>query len=321
MFRGETKNCKKICFLLIGIVLMLSMLPVLAGADSDGKLTIGSIVVNPNSSFSLPLFIENATGVQSVAMDIFFEKSGLQMTSIDNNSLSDSKLEYLIDNSSGFANMTISSANIKTEEKTNAADFNFLAINSGNYTIVLQNVSLENDTTIYPAQTVINGSVRVNHPPQMDDIDDMFVNVSSDLNFAINATDEDDDELYYNVTDLPAGYYLNSATGFFNWTPTENDTGTHYVKFSVDDGYATDFTHANITVYNHSEHLPSVVNDIEVNGPTSIEIPASGDVIETYTATVLDQYGTVMSGESVTWDLSEAVSGVSVGLGGQVTVT
>ncbi|MGM0653229.1 MAG: hypothetical protein ACQES4_10690 [Bacillota bacterium] len=58
----------------------------------------------------------------------------------------------------------------------------------------------------------------------------------------------------------------------------------------------------------------SVVTSVTVAGAESITVPVLGaaEVIETYTATVFDQYGAPLPGEGVSWSLETAVTGVSI---------
>ena len=64
----------------------------------------------------------------------------------------------------------------------------------------------------------------------------------------------------------------------------------------------------------------SVATTIEVTGSSAITIPASGTATGTYTATVKDQYGSTMTGETVTWSIDPS-TGVSIDASGVVTVT
>lgn len=68
-------------------------------------------------------------------------------------------------------------------------------------------------------------------------------------------------------------------------------------------------------------NVSDVVTKVAIAGNSSIEIP-SGDTdnTATYTATVFSQYGDVMTGQTVTFALDEAVTGVSVS-DGVVTVS
>jgi PGF-pre-PGF domain-containing protein len=182
-------------------------------------------------------------------MVLVFDPSLLSADSIVvNDILSGSKLTYYLNNSTGFANMTLSSVDVSAEGQVHVADVVFFALTSGMSNIIPENVSFENDTIFYPAEFVSNGSVRINYPPVINDIDDKVIIAGSELSFSVSATDADDLVLTYGVEGLPFGYDLNFETGYFMWIPAEADVGTHIVNFSVSDSYAFDFTQVNITV-------------------------------------------------------------------------
>ncbi|WP_406658165.1 PGF-pre-PGF domain-containing protein [Methanolobus sp. ZRKC2] len=86
----------------------------------------------------------------------------------------------------------------------------------------------------------------VNHAPEFVTIADQFVNEGDELSLLLNASDIDDDLLTFSK---------NASNGtisghFFNWTPTYNDSGIHYIKFNVTDGIAFDSETIKITVTN-----------------------------------------------------------------------
>jgi Putative Ig domain. len=249
MLPSGTKKCGRVSFLLISIALLITVLPALVSADSNETIVIGNTVVNPGASFSLPIFVENVTNMSSLSMDLIFDPSLLSVDNIvANDTLAGSELIYYINNSSGFANMTLGSVDVTAEEQFHVADILFSALASGYSDIIVENVSLENNTLLYPAPFVFNGSVRVNHLPVIGNINDTVITAGSKLSFLVSATDEDDDVLVYNVEGLPSGYDLNSTNGFFTWIPTLDDVRTYDANFSVSDGFAVDFTHVNITV-------------------------------------------------------------------------
>jgi PGF-pre-PGF domain-containing protein len=249
MFPKGTEKCKKIGFIFISIALSVLLLSVFASAYSNETVSIGSTVVNPGVSFSLPVLVDNITNIRSLSLDVLFNSSYLLIDDIDGNSSSSvSDTHFYLDNSTGFANMTLEFDNLSSEKELNVASLMFRSVTSGDYDIVLRNVSFSNDTISFPADYVVNGSVRVNYPPQIDNIENMTVDVGSNLNFSLNATDQDDTNLSFSVERIPAGYSLNSSNGSFSWTPTETDVGIHNVTFSVSDGYASNSTFAIINV-------------------------------------------------------------------------
>ncbi|WP_319506681.1 putative Ig domain-containing protein [uncultured Methanolobus sp.] len=257
MFPSQTKKRVRVIFLLISIVLFITVLPVLVSADSNETIVIGNTVANPGASFSLPIFVENVTNMNSLSMDLIFDPSLLSVDSIvANDTLIGSELTYYLNNSTGFANMTLSSVDVTAEEQFHIADIIFSALASGYSDIIIENVSLENNTMLYPAPFVFNGSVRVNRLPQIDNIADKVITAGFELSFLVSATDEDDDVLVYNVEGLPSGYDISYTTGLFMWTPKIGDSKIYDANFSVSDGFAVEFTHANITVNEIVADLP-----------------------------------------------------------------
>ncbi|TQD25169.1 Ig-like domain-containing protein [Methanolobus vulcani] len=249
MFPSGTEKCNLVKSLLTCVALLIIVLPALSSAVSNESVTIGNTVVNPGTSFSLPIFVGNVTNMSSLSMVLVFDPSLLSADSIVvNDTLSGSKLTYYLNNSTGFANMTLSSVDVSAEGQVHVADVVFFALTSGMSDIIPENVSFENDTIFYPAEFVSNGSVRINYPPVINDIDDKVIIAGSELSFSVSATDADDLVLTYGVEGLPFGYDLNFETGYFKWIPAEADIGTHIVNFSVSDSYAFDFTQVNITV-------------------------------------------------------------------------
>ncbi|SDF67003.1 PGF-pre-PGF domain-containing protein [Methanolobus vulcani] len=248
MFPNGKEKCKKVGFVFISIVLSVLLLSVFASAYSNETVIVGSTVVNPGVSFSLPVFIDNITNIRFLSLDILFDNSSLRIDDIDGNSSSISDSQFYLDNSTGFSNMTLEFDNLSSEDEIHVVNLLFRSLVSGHYDVVLRNVSFSNDTTSFPAEYVVNGSVRVNYPPEIDEIDNKTVNAGSNLNFSIVAVDFDDTDLSFGVEKLPEGYTLNSSNGSFSWTPTETDVGNYNVKFSVSDGYASNSTYATIFV-------------------------------------------------------------------------
>ncbi|WP_321430432.1 putative Ig domain-containing protein [uncultured Methanolobus sp.] len=264
MFPKGTEKCKKIGFIFISIALSVLLLSVFASAYSNETVSIGSTVVNPGVSFSLPVFVDNITNIRLLSLDVFFNSPYILIDDMDGNSSSSvSYTQFYLDNSTGFANMTLEFDNLSSEKELSVASLMFRSVTSGYYDIVLRNVSFSNDTISFPADYVVNGSVRVNYPPQIDNIENMTVDVGSNLNFFLSATDQDDTNLSFNVEGIPVGYSLNSSNRSFSWTPTETDAGNHSANFSVTDGYASDFTYA--TIFVNASEVPIIDNPPELH--------------------------------------------------------
>jgi Ca2+-binding RTX toxin-like protein len=63
----------------------------------------------------------------------------------------------------------------------------------------------------------------VNHAPEFDPLDPLFVTEGETLQVVIPATDSDGDGLFYSLgSDAPEGAEIDSATGLLTWTPADS---------------------------------------------------------------------------------------------------
>jgi hypothetical protein len=97
-----------------------------------------------------------------------------------------------------------------------------------------------------------------NTPPVLTLIGNKSVIENEILNFAISATDDDNDPLSYSVTTPPDGSVFNSDTATFTWTPQTGQSGNYSVTFTVSDGSATDSETVNIKVLFLDEDMDSL---------------------------------------------------------------
>jgi hypothetical protein len=112
-------------------------------------------------------------------------------------------------------------------------------------------ITTDSDGTIYFIQSSPNGTaneiVKIassngNGPPVFNPIGSEIVWEGNELIINVNAIDPDSDSLTYRVDTLtlPAGANFDSVTQRFSWTPTNAQSGTYFVTFSVNDGYNPD---------------------------------------------------------------------------------
>jgi hypothetical protein len=113
----------------------------------------------------------------------------------------------------------------------------------------------------------------VNRPPELDEIGDKSTNESGLLEFTVNATDPDGDELTYSVSNLPSGATFNSTTREFSWTPAFGQAGVyHDVSFEVADGESTDFENITITVTGISVEISVLPADTTVQPQDQFDV-------------------------------------------------
>ncbi len=94
-----------------------------------------------------------------------------------------------------------------------------------------------------------------NHPPKLPPVlPEKSVQEGRLLEFLVEASDEDGDELTYGSVGtlppgtIPPGATLDSKTGRFQWIPTTAQVGAHHVLITVSDGKAGVFAPLTITV-------------------------------------------------------------------------
>ncbi len=149
----------------------------------------------------------------------------------------------------------------------------------------------------------INAGVIINSSPSIDEIPDMAISEGIAVNFTVNATDVDNDQLSYSINQLPPGAtFLN---GVFNWTPGYNQAGEYDVTFIVSDGELIDAENVNITVLNtnRAPELAVIGNQtISENQQLQFSVSATdpdGDGL-TYTANNLPA-GATFVGNTFSW--------------------
>jgi hypothetical protein len=116
----------------------------------------------------------------------------------------------------------------------------------------------------------------VNLPPVLDTIGNRQVDENSTLLFSIQASDENNDTLIYNIANLPDGAIFENQV--FTWTPTFDQAGDYTVTFTVSDGQLNSIETVTIAVENVNR--PPVFNplsDQTVNAasPLSFSVQAT----------------------------------------------
>jgi uncharacterized membrane protein len=82
----------------------------------------------------------------------------------------------------------------------------------------------------------------------IDSIPESAVETGENLNFSVKASNANEDNLTYSVSDIPAGANFDVNSGLFNWTPAEGQEGSYSVLFEASDGKLNDHATANIRV-------------------------------------------------------------------------
>ncbi|MCP4301378.1 MAG: type IV secretion protein Rhs, partial [Gammaproteobacteria bacterium] len=116
--------------------------------------------------------------------------------------------------------------------------------------------------------------------------------------YAVQAFDNENDTLVYQLNAAPAGMTINSASGVVSWSPGVPDLGTHAVEIEISDGRGG----------GAQQNYTLVVNDGVSNLPPEITSLAPQFVVEgqlfSYTVVASDP-----DGDSLTTSLTQAPSG------------
>gem|GEM_PF-4243335 len=116
------------------------------------------------------------------------------------------------------------------------------------------------DGSASDSETIVINVHNVNRPPVLDPISNKVVFEGDLLQFTINGSDPDGDNIAFSASNLPSGASFNAATRTFSWTPGFNQAGSYNVTFSVSDGFLSDSKTVNILVANINR--PPVLNPI-----------------------------------------------------------
>ncbi|MFO7992284.1 MAG: putative Ig domain-containing protein, partial [Thermoplasmata archaeon] len=126
--------------------------------------------------------------------------------------------------------------------------------------------------------------------------------------YDVNAKDVDGDDLHYSLSEKPTGMTIDSSNGMITWVPTNDQVGSHSVSVMVSDGNGgTDNQSWDISVSN--------VNDKPVITSTPV-LTAVEDCAYSYTVKATD-----IDGDSLTYNLDVAPSGMVIGSDGTITWT
>ncbi|MEW5896386.1 MAG: Ig-like domain-containing protein [Nanoarchaeota archaeon] len=119
----------------------------------------------------------------------------------------------------------------------------------------------------------VQGEIAVNHAPVLNPIGNKAVDEGQLLQFAVSATDADNDKLTFSAENLPQGAVFDANTHTFTWTPDFNQAEKYAVKFTVTDGKGgSDSITVGITVNdvvvpsNHPPVLDPIGNKIVKEG-------------------------------------------------------
>ena len=101
----------------------------------------------------------------------------------------------------------------------------------------------------------------------------------TNINFSLNVSDSDGDTLTFsfaNNTAFPS-FSLNSTTGVVNFSSVDGDVGQHLVNITVSDGYLTNTTEFNFTIYNVNDNV-LIEKPIESGDVTNATVDSNSNI-------------------------------------------
>lgn len=100
------------------------------------------------------------------------------------------------------------------------------------------NVTVEvSDGNTSAYQTFLVYVANTNDPPVVTSIPSVVAFLGGVYEYAVEATDEDNDTLSFNITLYPDGMAINNATGFIEWKPLGSQRGDNQIVVEVTDGF------------------------------------------------------------------------------------
>ena len=157
-----------------------------------------------------------------------------------------------------------------------------------------------------PVSEIVTITVNnANRAPVLESIGSKYVDEGIKLEFAINASDPDNDGLTYSATSVPGWATFDSLTKTFTGTPGYSDAGTFLVTFTVSDGSLSETESITISVsdVNRAPELGTVGDKSVAEGSaltfSLVGSDADGQTL-TYSSTALPA-GATLTGADFAW--------------------
>ena len=171
-------------------------------------------------------------------------------------------------------------------------------------------VQVEDGTGATDSEAVTVTVGESNENPVLGAIGAKSVDELAELAFTATATDGDNDTLEFTLTGTPpTGASINSTSGAFSWTPTEQQDGTHTITIQVEDGNGG----------SDSETITVTVSEVNADPVLASVGSKSVDELESLTFTATASDGDVIGGTADSLEFSlgaGAPTGASITSGG-----
>ena len=164
----------------------------------------------------------------------------------------------------------------------------------------------------YDAHEIITITVNdLNRLPVLSLIGNKSVNATQTLSFNVSASDADNDNLTYLVSNMPPGANFNQLNRTFRWTPNISQTGIYQVGFIVTD--KKNFTSQTITINVSMQYIACSSNAGCGNDSWTGALSCNGNnIYQSYTTYICNNPGTISSScsNATTAKLKQACSDI-----------
>lgn len=281
-------------------------------------------VVSPGKQFAVNITVEPGTAITGAQSGLLFQGSMANVNRIiEGNLFSESGAKTYfsngtVDNSAGLNRYIYCSAlgNSSVSSPGILATTNLTAGSSvGIAKFNIFNVTISDSNSSPVPNTIKNASVLIDTAPVLGSIGPKSVNETNTLNFKVNASDVDGNNLTFSASGLPAGGTFNQSTRVFTWVPSKGQAGNYTVTFKVSDGYLNDAEDVKITVKKLNN--PPVITSLEpANGSTfnngenvRIALNASDADNQALSYTIKIDGKTYSTSSSYVWEINYSSSG------------
>jgi hypothetical protein len=186
--------------------------------------------------------IGDQTAIEGVAYNLYVYASDIDLDNLT-----------FDDNSTVFDIQTINSSGVNA---TGLISFTPTESDVGNYSVTIK----VNDTRGAEDYEIIDFNISgVNNPPELDAIPDQYLKVNISFTYDVDATDADNDTLYFG--DNATFFNITQSTGLINFTPISADIGVYDVNISVNDSVNTDSQVVTFTIsINNKPRIIDIAN-------------------------------------------------------------
>ncbi|MEA1996625.1 MAG: putative Ig domain-containing protein, partial [Gemmatimonadota bacterium] len=129
---------------------------------------------------------------------------------------------------------------------------------AGDYEITFYAIDASGNTA---EETVTLTVVDLNRRPELV-VDNHYTGEGEQLQFTVVATDPDEDALTLSAESLPTGASFDAATGVFDWTPGQDQSGNYIVLFMASDGKEGGIDSARVVITVGNVNLPPTMDPV-----------------------------------------------------------